>query len=143
MTMADPLDADLADRSDAFGIDHDEAAIAGLDAMPTGLVSIARSRLMELAEDGKSELVRGFDNLVTLANELAAQVDSAGGGAIASYAWQAAGLLGDIQSGLRDKPVEDLLEDGRTIIREQPALAVGVAVVAGFLVARLVKSSRR
>ena len=56
---------------------------------------------------------------------------------------QAASLLSDVQAGLRDTPVEDLLDDGRELIRQSPRLTIGVAVLAGFVVARLVKSSAR
>lgn len=126
---------------------HDDLDIdSGIGAIArpaTGLMGAAQSRLLDLAEDGKSELAKSFDGLVSLANELAARVDSVGVAPLASYAWQAAGLLRDMQQGLRDRPVDDLLDDGRALIREQPGVAVGVAVVAGFIAARLVKSASR
>lgn len=120
-----------------------DSGISGIAARRQGLMAAAQSRLLDLAEDGKTELAKGFDGLVDIANELAARVDSAGVGPLASYAWQAAGVLRDIQQGLRDRPVEDLLDDGRALIRREPALAVGVAVAAGFIAARLFKSSSR
>lgn len=137
MTSAIPSPDGLHDDLD---IDSGISASAGRSL---GLLGVAQSRLLDLAEDGKSELVRSFDGLVTLAHELAARVDSTGGGPFATYAYKAAGMLGDIQAGLRDKPVEDLLDDGRALIRQSPGLAVGVAVVAGFIAARLFKSSGR
>ncbi len=105
-----------------------------------GLLSAAEARLLELAEDGKSELVRGFDGFVLLAHEFAATVDSKAGGPVAGYLRQAAQMLTEFQDTLRDKPVEELLDDGRAIIRRSPQAAIGVAVVAGFLAARIVKS---
>lgn len=118
---------------------------ADVEVMPArrpaqGLYGFAESRLMDLAEDGKSELVRNVDGLVAMVQELAAKVDSAGGGMIGGYAHQAADMLADLQATLRDKPVTELLEDGRDLIRRSPGLAVGVAVVAGFAAARLVKA---
>ena len=127
--------------------DHDDVAphVPLLRRTPSrrGLLGIAETRLLDLAEDGKSELARSFDGFVQIAQELAAQVERFGGGVFAGYAHQAAGLLRDAQTGLHDKPVEDLLDDGRELIRRSPGLAVGVAVVAGFVAARLVKSSTR
>jgi hypothetical protein len=137
MTSAYPSPDGLHDDLD---IDSGVSAVAGKSL---GLINVAQSRLLDLAEDGKSELVRSFDGLVTLAHELAAQVDSAGGGAVATYAYKAAGLLSDIQAELRDKPVEDLLDEGRTLIRQSPGLAVGVAFLAGLIAARLFKASSR
>lgn len=137
MTSATPSPDGLHDDLDI------DSGISASGGRSRGLVGVARSRLLELAEDGKSEIVRSFDGLVTLAHELAARVDSAGGGALAGFAYQAAGMLDDIQAGLRDKPVEDLLDDGRALIRQSPGLTVGVAFVAGFLAARLFKTSGR
>jgi hypothetical protein len=134
---ADQVDPGLHDDLD---VDSGISAIVGRSQ---SLMGSAQSRLLDLAEDGKTELARGFDGLIALANELAARVDSAGVGPFAGYAWQAAGVLKDIQQGLRDRPVEDLLDDGRALIRREPALAVGVAVAAGFIAARLFKSSSR
>ena len=107
-----------------------------------GLVGYAESRLLELAEDGKSELVRSLDGLVSIVQDIAAQVESVGG-PFAGYARQAAGLVDELQSALRDRDVGDLLDDGRDLIRRQPAVALGVAVVAGFVAARLFKSGSR
>ena len=78
-----------------------DSGISAIAARPQGLMATAQSRLLDLAEDGKTELAKGFDGLVDIANELAARVDSAGVGPLASYAWQAAGVLRDIQQGLR------------------------------------------
>lgn len=137
MTSAINSDQGLHDDLDI------DSGVASQSGRSLGLFGVAQSRLLELADDGKSELVRGFDGLVTLANELAARIDSTAGGSFGDYAWQAANLLGDIQKGLRDKPVEDLLDDGRSLIRQSPAIAVGASVIAGFLVARLFKARGR
>lgn len=120
-----------------------DSAIASVPRRSVGMVGEAQSRLMELAEDGKRELARSFDGLVTMANEMAAKVDSAGVGVAATLAWQAAGLLSDMQRSLHERPVGELLDDGRSMIREKPAVAVGAAFAAGFIAARLFKSSSR
>ena len=134
---ADQVDPGLHDDLDV------DSGISAIAERPRGLMAVVQSRLLDLAEDGKIEFAKGFDGLVDIANELAARVDSAGVGPLATYAWQAAGLLKNIQQGLRDRPVEDILDDGRALIRREPALAVGVAVAAGFIAARLFKSSGR
>lgn len=110
---------------------------------PRSLIGMAESRLLDLAEDGKAELVKSFDGLVAMVHEIAANVESSGGSAVAGYARQAAHLLGDFQAGLRDRPVDELLEDGRELIRRSPGVAIGVALVAGFIAARLFKSGSR
>jgi hypothetical protein len=131
------------------GIDDFDAAIAGDTSYGSGagLMAVAQTRLLDLAEDGKAELVKGFDGLVAFANEIAAKVDSLGGGSaiaapVADLAYQAAGIIGDLQTRLRDKPIDELLDDGRALVRESPGLAGGVAFAAAFLVTRLIKASR-
>jgi hypothetical protein len=109
----------------------------------SGLFANAESRLLDFAEDGKAELVKGFDGLLAMIQELAANIDSVGGGAYAEYAHKAADLVGGLQDTLRDKPVAELLDDGRDVIRRQPGIAIGVAVAAGFIAARLVKAGNR
>ena len=108
-----------------------------------GLFAFAEKRLLALAEDGKSELVHSLDGLVSLAQDLATQVESTGAGAFGGYARQLAGLVDELQTTLRDRPVGDLLNDGRALIRRSPAVAVGVALAAGFVAARLFKSGAR
>jgi hypothetical protein len=109
----------------------------------SGLFANAEARLLEIAEDGKAELVKGFDGLLAMVQELAANVDSVGGGAFAEYAHSAADLISDLQTSLRDKPVAELLDDGRDIIRRQPGIAIGIAVAAGFITARIIKAGNR
>jgi hypothetical protein len=109
----------------------------------SGLFANAESRLLEFAEDGKAELVKGFDGLLAMVQELAANVDSVGGGAFADYAHKAADVISDLQDTLRDKPVAELLDDGRDIIRREPAISIGVAVAAGFIAARILKAGTR
>ncbi len=125
-----------ADESESF-----DDAVAGRDApRGTSLVSVAESRLMELAEDGKAELARSFDGLVMLAHEFAAKLDSNNIGPFGDYLRQAAGALEGLQETLRDRPVAHLLDDGRDLVRRSPQMAIGVALIAGFIAARLVKS---
>lgn len=119
---------------------------SGVSAVPQargGGVYGVQARLLDLAEDGKNELAKGFDGLVSVANEMAARVERSGIGALSGVAWQAAGVLADIQKGLRDRPVDELLDDGRALIRREPGLAMGVAMLAGFVAVRLFKASGR
>lgn len=107
-----------------------------------GLAGIAQNRLFGLVEDGRGELVKSLDSLVQLVEDLAGRVGEHGSNPVASYAHQAVGAISDIRDGLRDKPVEALIEDGRQLVRRQPEVAVGVAVAVGFLTARLLKAGQ-
>jgi 23S rRNA (cytosine1962-C5)-methyltransferase len=49
---------------------------------------------------------------------------------------------GAIADALADKSVDALVEDGRALVRSQPAAAVGVAIAIGFLAGRFLKAAR-
>jgi hypothetical protein len=137
MTNKPPAPDELYDDLDV------DSGVASLPGPRGGMMHDVQARLLDLAEDGKNELAKTFDGLLDVVNELAARVESTGVAPLAGVAWQAAGLLADIQKGLRDRPVDELLDDGRALIRREPALAMGVAMAAGFLAMRLFKASGR
>jgi hypothetical protein len=110
-------------------------------APKTGLFDAAEGRLLAMAEDTKSGLVRSMDGLVLSAHRLAAEIDSVAGAPLGDFARSAADLLGALQRGLEDKPLAELLDDGQNFIRQRPALTLGVAVASGFLLARLAKGN--
>jgi hypothetical protein len=101
------------------------------------------NQLLALAEDARTELARAMNSLVLSAHELAADIDSRAGAPVGDVARAAAELLGSLQRGLAQKPLPELLEDGRSLVRSQPAASLGAAVAAGFIVARLLRSTDR
>jgi hypothetical protein len=98
------------------------------------------NRIFDFAEDAKVEIAKSMNGLVVSAHSWAANLDSVAGAPMGDLARQAADLLGSIQRGLEEKPVSELVADGEALIRRQPAIALGVAVAGGFLLARLVRS---
>lgn len=108
----------------------------------SGLAGVVETRLHGLFENGRGELVKSLDSLVQLVEELAGKVGDRDTNAVAGIAHQAVDTIADIRNSLRDRPIELLIDDGRDLVRRQPEIAVGVAVAAGFLAARLIKASR-
>jgi ElaB/YqjD/DUF883 family membrane-anchored ribosome-binding protein len=104
-------------------------------------MSNAESRILSVAEDAKAEIVKSMNGLVLQAHSLAANIDSMAGAPAGDLARQAADLLGAVQRGLDEKNVAELVADGQDLIRRQPAIALGVAVASGFLLARLMRPS--
>lgn len=105
----------------------------------SGFMSDAESRILAVAEDAKSEIVKSMNGIVLQAHSLAANIDSMAGAPVGDFARQAADLLGAVQRGLDEKAVAELLADGQALIRRQPAVALGVAVASGFLLARMLR----
>jgi ElaB/YqjD/DUF883 family membrane-anchored ribosome-binding protein len=129
--------------SDPHGDDYFDIGAADVEIMAPrpGLFGAIESRLIDLAEDGKRELLRSFDGVVLGAHELAANIDSVAGAQVGAFVRDAATMLENLQTQLRDKPVDALLDDGRDFIRQSPRLAIGVAIAAGFITARLAKAA--
>ena len=56
------------------------------------------------------------------------------------YARSAADQVQGLSTAVRDKDIDELLDDARAIVRKSPAVAISAAAALGFIVARLVQS---
>ena len=61
---------------------------------------------------------------------------------VAQYVEKAAEQLERFSNSLRDKDVNELLQDAQRLARRQPALFIGGSFAVGLLAARFLKSSR-
>ncbi|WP_439532708.1 hypothetical protein [Polymorphobacter sp.] len=105
-----------------------------------GFFDAAESRLLDIATDTKTGLVRSMDGLVIAAHRIAADIDTLAGPSVGDLARSAADVLGNIQRGLDEKSLNELIDEGQDLIRRQPVLALGVAVVSGYAIARLART---
>ena len=101
---------------------------------------MAQNHLFGLAETGKSDLVRNIENIARMVRDATAQVEAIGFEPLSKYARQANGLVDDLHVGIRDKSVEDLIDDGRTLVRSHPEVAIAAAAIIGFIGARILKA---
>lgn len=104
------------------------------------LRSQATDKLRSFADEGKQQVTNSLDGLVDAAREIANRIGDKGG-PLGGYAVTAADTLEHWASAVKDKSVEDIIDDGREFIRQQPGVAVGIAVAAGFVLTRLLKVS--
>ena len=93
------------------------------------------------AEEGKAQVAATLDGLVKAVQEFAERIGPADSTPVARYAHQAADALGGFTSTVNDKSVDELLEDGRALVKNSPAVALGIAVAAGFVLSRFLKST--
>jgi ElaB/YqjD/DUF883 family membrane-anchored ribosome-binding protein len=135
------LPIDVADWADEEMIEPDTAAprrnLAGLD----GLIDFARERLVSIVEDARDSLVgqvRGLKGLADLVTDNLPESAAPVGRLVE----QAGSSIDAIADALADKSVDALVEDGRALVRSQPAAAVGVAIAIGFLAGRFLKAAR-
>jgi ElaB/YqjD/DUF883 family membrane-anchored ribosome-binding protein len=85
----------------------------------------ARTRATELARDGNAALL-----------------DEKVGVKYGDYARTAARSMHDTAARLDAKELDELAEDAKEFVRKSPGLAVGIAAVAGFMLARLFTSGK-
>jgi ElaB/YqjD/DUF883 family membrane-anchored ribosome-binding protein len=104
------------------------------------LKSGAGDRARSYADQGKAKATGALDQLVTMLNDAASQVDDKLGQQYGQYARSAAEQVQGFSSSLNDRSVDDLLDDARTLVRKSPAAAIGVAAAVGFVAARLLSA---
>jgi ElaB/YqjD/DUF883 family membrane-anchored ribosome-binding protein len=99
----------------------------------------AKSKAGELAVQGKSKASEALTGLSRLVNDNAPTIDENLGAKYGDYARTASRKLEETATTLDGKSVEDLGEDARQFVRKSPAAAVGLAALAGYLLARLLR----
>lgn len=100
----------------------------------------AADKARSFADDGKNRATGMLDDLGAVIDEAARSVDERLGSDYGEYAHRAAKAVESLSQNLRDKSIEDLLDDTRSIVRKSPGVAIGTAAVLGFALIRLVKT---
>lgn len=97
----------------------------------------AAEKARAYAEDGKARATGALGELSRMLTDAADQVDGKLGGQYGQYARDAAERVQGFSSAIDEKSLDELLDLGRELVRKSPAVAIGVAATAGFMVARL------
>jgi ElaB/YqjD/DUF883 family membrane-anchored ribosome-binding protein len=92
-------------------------------------------------EDARDSLVGQVRGLKSLADLLAENLPE-GAAPVSKLVGEATDNIDAIADALAEKSVEELVEDGRALVRSQPAAAVGIAIAVGFLAGRMLKAAR-
>jgi ElaB/YqjD/DUF883 family membrane-anchored ribosome-binding protein len=96
----------------------------------------------ELAAEGKKVTSDAIASLGKAVGDSAAQIDEKLGEEYGDYARKASRSLQEASAKLEAKSVEELGEDAREAVRKSPGVAVGIAAVVGFFLARMLRGSR-
>jgi hypothetical protein len=100
----------------------------------------AADKARTFAEDGKAKAGDALDQLATLLNDAAAQVDEKLGAQYGGYARTAADSVTSFSDQVKAKDIDELVEDATALVRKSPGVAIGAAAALGFVVARLIQS---
>lgn len=101
----------------------------------------AKDRAAELAVEGKVKTTDALKGLSGIISENAGLIDEKLGLKYGDYARGAAKSIDGAASRLEAKDLAELGDDAREFVRRSPGLAIGIAAVAGFALARLFKGS--
>ena len=92
------------------------------------------------ADDGKARGAGALEQLSKMLTDAAGQVDDKLGAHYGQYARSAAGQVQGLADTVRNKDVDELMNDVRGFVKASPAVAIGVAAALGFAVARLAQA---
>lgn len=144
---AEPLGADAGDAA----ADAEATAEAAKNAFRDAAEAIkseagkiggeAKEKLRGFAGEGMGRATGALDDLARMMNGAAGDVDARLGEKYGQYARSAAEGVQGFADTLRDKDIDDLVEDVTNFVRKSPAIAIGTAAVVGFALARLLRAS--
>lgn len=105
----------------------------------------AGSGAKSAASSGKDMAADAVKGLADAARQMAGKLDDgkteSGNAKAAEYARKAADGMDRFSESLKQKDIEEIADDARTAVRNNPAIAVGAAAVIGFALARFLKGS--
>lgn len=104
------------------------------------LVGQATDKARSFADQGKHKAGDKLDQVAQMLSDAAATVDDKVGAQYGQYARNAADQVANLSSTIRNKDVDELVEDVRGFVRASPAIAIGVAAAVGFAIARVVQA---
>lgn len=97
----------------------------------------AKDKAFELANEGKAKASTAISGISKIVTENAPVIDEKVGPKYGDYARSAAKSIQDAADWVEKKDLVELGEDAKEFVRKSPGLAVGLAAVAGFMLARV------
>lgn len=97
----------------------------------------AKEVAYDYANQGKSKASQAIAGAARLVEENAVALDEKVGVKYGNYARSAAQSMQDAATRLDEKSLEELGEDAKQFVREKPAVAIGLAAAAGYMLARV------
>ena len=105
------------------------------------LAGQAKVRAGEMALDGKARASDAIASLGGIVADSAATIDDKLGTRYGDYARTAARTMQETAAKVDAKDLGELGNDAKAFVRKSPAVALGIAAVAGFILSRLFRSN--
>ena len=131
------------DAQGKAGAYREKLAVAGGEWVEDAKVmgGQAKERAAELAVEGKTKASDAISSIGKIVADNAGQIDEKLGVKYGDYARTAARSMQETAAKLEAKDLNELGDDAKEFVRKSPGLAIGIAAIGGFLLARLFKGS--
>lgn len=117
--------------------------LATIKAEATKLKSEASTKARSAAEEGKSKAAETLGSVSSATREAAGKLKGTQAEPLANVINSAADSVESFAQRMREKSVDEIIDDTREMVRRSPVLIIAVAAAAGFLVSRFLKATRR
>ena len=114
-----------------------KAGIQSLKDEAQNLAGTAKTAALNAAATGKDKAADALSEAASFIETAAQTLDDKIGNGVGDYARKAGTAATDLADTLKTKNVDELVEDAKTAVRKNPALAVGAAAAVGFLLTRV------
>jgi ElaB/YqjD/DUF883 family membrane-anchored ribosome-binding protein len=130
----------MVQASQASGGDGEAGVRDQLRGQVSALRDQAADRARDFAEGGKTRASDALEELSRVVADTAESIDERLGGQYGEYARRASDAVSNFADTLRRTDVDELYGNVRDAVRKSPGVAIGIAAVVGFTLARLIKS---
>ncbi len=138
---------DAAPKSSAFQFDKDDGeghGVSGIAGQVRDQISTLKAqagdKAREYADDGKNKASGLLQSLAEILADASGSVEDRLGGQYAGVGRKASDSIKSLASTIDERSIDDLVEDARAFVQRSPAVAIGIAALLGFAVARVVRS---
>lgn len=107
----------------------------------SSLTSQAGEKARTYADDGKARATSLLESIAQIVADASGSVEERLGDKYAGVGHRASDSIKSLASTLDQRSIDDLLDDARAFVQRSPAIAIGIAAILGFAVARVVRSS--
>ena len=107
----------------------------------TTLKDQAGGRLKSYAGERKDKASNLLDDISAVIEDAARSIEQRLGEEYGDYAHRAAEAVSRFSGKVREKSVDEIVDDGREIVRKSPAVAIAAAAVVGFALVRLLRNA--
>lgn len=139
-TRTSSSDGGMLGSGTRSGSGSGDGVVDQLRSQATQLRDQAGGRARDFAESGKTRASDALEDLSRTIGETAESIDDRLGKEYGEYARRAADAVSGVADTLRRQDVDALYDNVRSAVRKSPGVAIGIAAVLGFTVARLIKA---